>query len=81
MRVTALSPLRPQFLAVEQSLSIGAVPCIIADQFVRAVEMKIIAELPIYNPELGQYVGDRPPKEHMPKVWANDGEEAILIHG
>ena len=25
--------------------------------------------------------GAGPPKEHMPKVWANDGDEAVLIHG
>ena len=82
MRVTALSPLQPQFPAVGHLFRIGAVPFSIADQFVRAVEMKITTELPIYNPELGQYVGSRPPKEHMPKkVWANDGEEAMLIHG
>ena len=59
MRVTALSPLQPQFPAVGHLFNMGAVPFSIADQFVRAVEMKITTELPIYNPEFGQYVGGR----------------------
>ena len=35
--------------------------------------------LPIYNPAFDQCIGGRPPKELMPKVWANEGEE-VLIH-
>ena len=80
MQATALNRIQPQFPAVGHMFRIGAVPRSVADQFVRVVDMKFNTELPIFKPELRHFVGGKPPKEHMPRVWANDGSEAVLIH-
>ena len=42
--------------------------------------MQINTELPIFKPQLGEFGGGKPPKEYLPRVWANESSEAVLIH-
>ena len=41
--------------------------------------MQINTEVPIFKPQLSEFGGGTPPKEHLPRVWTNDSE-AVLIH-
>ena len=80
MQSVALDKLQPHLPSVGHLFRIGAVQRNVADKLLRTVDMQINTELPIFKLQLGEFGGGQPPKEHLPRVWANESGEAVLIH-
>ena len=77
MQSVALDKLQPHLPSVGHLFRIGAVQRNVADKLLRTIDMQINTELPVFKPQLGEFGGGKPLKEHLPRVWANESGEAV----